>query len=100
MFHVTTTEAWSQILQEGFKPGIDLSKVGRKGGRADIHLLVVPPYPNDKRNNERLSKMWRKGFEEVIVICIKKDALNMKEARINQQGVILQGTKIPPTMFD
>ena len=53
-------------------------------------MLVVPPYPNDKFNNERLIKMWRKGFEEVIVICIKKDVLNMKEARINQQGVVLK----------
>ena len=34
------------------------------------------------------------------MICIKKDALNMKEARINQQGVVLQGTMIPSTMFD
>ena len=67
LFHVTTTEAWSQILQEGLKPGIDLPKVGRQGGRADIHLLVVPPYPNDKLNNERLSKMWHKWFQEVIV---------------------------------
>ena len=44
--------------------------------------------------------MYKKGFAEVIVICIKKDALNMTEARINQQGVVLQGTMIPPTMFD
>ena len=63
-------------------------------------MLVVPPYPTDKLNNERLIKMYRKEFEEVIVFCIKKDALNMTEARINQQGVVLQGTMIPPTMFD
>ncbi len=90
LFDVTTTECWLQILQEGPKAGIDLLRVGRKGGRADIHMLAVPPYPNDKLNNERLIKMWRKGFEEVIVICTKKDALNMKEARINQQGVVLK----------
>ena len=99
LFHVTTTEAWPQILQEGLKPGKDLPRVGGRGGRADIHLLVAPPYPNDKLKNERLLKMYKKGFEEVIVICIKKGALNLAEAGINQQGVILQGTKIHPVMF-
>ena len=62
LFHVTTTEAWPQILQEGFKPGKDLPRVGGRGGRADIHLLVAPPYPNDKMKNERLLKMYNKGF--------------------------------------
>ena len=61
---------------------------------------MAPPYPNDKLKNERLLKMYKKGFEEVIVICIKKDALNLAEARINQQGVVLQGTPIHPMMFD
>ena len=29
LFHVTTTEAWPQILQDGLKPGIDLPSIGR-----------------------------------------------------------------------
>jgi hypothetical protein len=44
--------------------------------------------------------MWSRGYGNATVISFTMDALNMEEARINQQGVILQGTMIPPSKID
>ena len=65
LFHVTTSEAWPLILQDGLKAGIDLPSSGNKGGRADIHLLTVPPHPNDLFDNRRLR---RKCGQEVMAM--------------------------------
>ena len=89
LFHVTTEIAWIQILQDGLKAGIDLPRARNGEGRADIHMLVVPPYPNDHFQNKRLDKMWNKGYGTVVVIIIRKEALDLDDARINQQGVVL-----------
>ena len=100
LFHVTTEIAWIQILQDGLKAGIDLPRSRNGGGRADIHMLVVPPYPKDQFKNKRLDKMWNTGYGTVVVISNRKEALDLDDARINQQGVVLQRTPIPPSQID
>ena len=98
LFHVTTQERFADILKEGLKPGINLTETGR--GRVDIHILLAPPQSHDVLNNQRIQKMWSKGYREVVVICIKLEALDFANARINQQGVVLQRSCIPPNMID
>jgi hypothetical protein len=98
IFHITTVEAFSSILEDGLKAGIDLTE--RRTGRTDIHLLIAHPYPRDVLENNRIPKMWNKGFKNVVLLSIKKEGLALGKARINPQGVILQLEPIPPTMID
>jgi hypothetical protein len=98
LFHVTTEEAFPCILNEGLKAGIELTESGQC--RVDIHMLIAPPYPNDVLNNRRINKMRSKGYQSVVVLSVKMDALNLDQARINCHGVVLQRTGIPPNMID
>ena len=95
-FHVTTESAFARILYEGIRAGKDLAVRGQGTGRVDIHMLLTPPYPNDVLDNERLNKMFTEGHDTVIVVCIKKGALAIMDARLNHQAVVLQRKRIPP----
>ena len=68
--------------------GIDLDF----GGRYDIHMMVSPPYPDDLALSERLLKGPRNT--EWVVISINPAGLQMGDARINQEGYVLQHTPI------
>ena len=99
LFHVTTEQAWGSILREGLKAGADLVNRGRQGGRCDIHLLTSHPV-SDKFKNERLRKMRDKNYTRIVLVSLVPEAIDLSSARINQQGVILQRTPIPPVRFD
>ena len=87
LFHVTTPAGWDQIALDGqVVAGIDLNY----GGRYDIHMMVSPPYPDDLAVSERLLKGPRKT--EYVVMSINPAGLQMGDARINQQGYVLQRT--------
>ena len=97
-FHITTVEAFPSILADGLKAGIDLSERGT--GRSDIHLLIAHPFPKDLLKNKRVDKMWGKGYTSIILLSIKKQGIDLKCARINPQGVILQREPIAPKWID
>ena len=87
LFHVTTPAGWDQIALDGqVVAGIDLDY----GGGYDIHMMVSPPYPDDLALSERLLKGPRNT--EYVVISINPAGLQMGDARINQQGYVLQRT--------
>jgi hypothetical protein len=98
LFHVTAEEAFPSIMNDGLKAGIDLTTTGR--GRVDIHMLIAPPYPNDVVGNGRVKKMWNKGYQAVVILSIKLEALDLTDARINHQGLVLQRTCVHPNMID
>ena len=93
LFHVTTEEAFPSILNDGLKAGIDLTTNGR--GRIDIHMLIAPPYPNDVVGNGRIKKMWNKRYQAVVILSIKMEALDLTNARINHQGLVLENLRPP-----
>ena len=73
--HITTVEAFPSILADGLKAGIDLSDRGT--GRCDIHLLITHPFPNDLLKNRRIEKMWNKGYNDLIVVSIKREGIDL-----------------------
>ena len=44
--------------------------------------------------------MKDKNHTRIVLISLVPEAIDLSSARINQQGVILQRTPIPPVMFD
>ena len=44
--------------------------------------------------------MWGKGYNDLIVVSIKREGIDLGCARINPQGVVLQSEPIAPRYTD
>ena len=44
--------------------------------------------------------MWNKGYNDLIVVSIKREGIDLGWARINPQGVVLQSEPIAPRYID
>ena len=95
LFHVTTAAGWEQIAIDGrIIAGVDLCS----GGRHDTQIMVSPPYPDDLSDSKRLEKGPRNAGQ--VIISIDPAGLVLGDARINQQGYILQRSPIPWRFVD
>ncbi len=77
------------ILRDGLQPG-GIVAGDRERGRAAIHTTPTPPQIIPWDGNRRFKQLYHPGIFQCYVISIRPDGLVTGDARINQQGFILQ----------
>ena len=99
LFHVAPTDKMCNILKFGLQSGRKIAE--NEGyamrGREDIHMNILPPH---LVGSQKLKKLKVHGHVDCIVISLCKTGLKPGEARLNQQGFVLQSATIEPKHID